>query len=176
LTSTQHSEIVPCVSTDGSQCVSKTAGGVFAFSGRQARGRSADTHDYLEKIRGTNRARLSADFTPEWMLIPMAPGIHSKMLQIDTLGEPGSGIVHYSPLVAHYFAHIPLCSARPGWAVFVASRSLVRLRGLALCKTRQAGRHNFVNLHSAELGIDFLEVTVLVFFKTPNSQNRVADM
>jgi len=98
------------------------------------------------------------------------------MLQIDTLGEPGSGMVHYSPLVAHYFAHIPLCSARPGWAVFVASRSLVRLRGLAPCKTKQAGRHNFVHLHSAELGIDFLEVTVLAFFKTQNSQNRVADM
>jgi len=83
----------------------------------------------------------------------MAPGIHSKMLQIETLGEPGLGIVHYSPLVAHYFAHIPLCSTRPGWAVFVASRSFVGLRGLAPCKTKQAGRNNFVHLHSAELRV-----------------------
>jgi len=85
-------------------------------------------------------------------------------------------MLHYSRAVAQYFRDLPLCSAHSTWDAFVNTRTLARLQAIGPCKTEQTTRDNFVFFHSSELGIDFVDSTVLAFFKTTNGHNCMADM
>jgi len=176
LESTQHVAVVACVSTGSSQCVTQPSNGVFSHPDEHSGGRIVDTYVFLEQFRGSNRARLSADSTPRKGPFDTMQIVNPAMMQIEMVGGFGSGMVHYNRPVAHYFASIPLCSSRAGWQVFVTLRTFSRLRAISPCRTRQNGRQNFVYFHPAELGLQFSVSTILAFFKTPNAQNRIADM
>lgn len=180
LVGTQHIGIVACASTSATQCQQEPIRGlsVLPITGPNIAGPS--TLVYVQHTRGSNILQMYADTAPEWTQkrrqAAEAAAIDVRLLTIAVVGASGMGMVHYNRAVAQYFHSLPLCSAHITWGAFVSARTLARLQAIGPCKTEQTTRDNFVFFHSAELGIDFVDSTVLAFFKTANGHNCVADM
>jgi hypothetical protein len=144
-----------------------------------------DTTVMLHSIRGSNQMRMHADFTPQHKVTTavsaakrnvLVPSRSTAGLPIQVLPGPPSGLVQYPAFVDEYFESMPFCNTQPSWPAFAAARTLHVLRQLSPCKTWQRGRDNGVYLHTAELGVAFLEQTVLAFYKTDRGRDRVANM
>ena len=180
LVGSKHTDIVACVSTGGPQCQELPVKGLVAKhkTGRNIAG--PPTQIYLQSTRGRNYAQMHADVTPDWTQkrrqAADAAAVDLRLLKVAIVGLHGTGMLHYTRPVALYFATLPLCSSNINWASFLATPTMNRLQSIVPCKTRQAMRDNFIFLHPAELGVDFIDSTILAFFKSENGHNRAADM
>ena len=176
LSSTRYADALACVSGTDPQCVPQTIQGLQAVRPRGPAELGAPTQVVLESTRGDNRMVLGAVFTPNWTPFRTPRVMDERELRVQTVAAPGSGRVHYNNAVTRYFAGLPFCFDHENWSDFYVSRTVALLESMCPCKTRQNGRDNFVYYHSAELGMHFLDATVLAFFKTPGGHNSVADM
>jgi len=180
LVGTQQTDIVACASTGGTQCQEFPIRGLTALPKTGLNIAGPSTRIYLQHTRGSNIAQMYADTTPDWTQkrrqAAEAAAVDVRLLKVAIVGASGTGMLHYNQSVAQYFHSLPLCSAHITWSIFLNSRTLARLQTIGPCKTEQTQRDNFVFFHSAELGIDFIDSTVLAFFKTANGHNRAADM
>jgi len=176
LQSARYMDITACVSTGSSPCLPKLVQGLPAMRARGPSELGPATQVYLDGTRGSNRMRMSADFTADWRPMRMPASQRVRELLLETVGAAGSGMIHYKPVVAHYFAGLPLCTESAGWDAFDLVRTLAYLEAIGPCKTRQAERNNFVYYHTVEIGVHFAEATVFAFFKTFRGHNCVADM
>jgi len=174
----EHTDVIACVSNrthvsaspniTGETCVLLTGVGSL----------ETETTVMLHSIRGSNQMRMHAHFTPQSAAksTVFEPSRSTAELPIQVLPGPPSGLVQYPLFVHEYFDSMPFCNTKPSWAAFVALRTLHVLRQLSPCKTWQRGRDNGVYLHAAELGVAFLEQTVVAFYQTNRGRNSVANM
>ena len=176
LESARYIDTTACVSTGSSQCLPQLVQGLPAVRARGPSELGPATQVYLDKVRGSNRMRMSADFTADWRQLRMPASQRVRQLLLETVGAAGSGMIHYKPAVARYFAGLPLCTDSAGWQAFDLVRTLAHLEAIGPCRTRQAERNNFVYYHTVEVGVHFTEPTVFAFFKTFHGHNCVADM
>jgi len=176
LSSVHYADALACVSGTNPQCVPRIIQGLQAVRPRGPDELGTPTHVFLESTRGDNRMVLGVVFTPNWTPFRIPTGMDERELRIQTVLLPGSGRVHYETAVTRYFAGLPFCFDHENWSDFYVSRTMALLKSMCPCKTKQNGRDNFVYYHSAELGMHFLDETVLAFFKTPGGHNSVADM
>jgi len=176
LQSARYMDITACVSTGSSPCLPKLVQGLPAVRARGPSELGPATQVYLEKIRGSNRMRMSADFTADWRPLRMPASQRVRELLLRNVGAAGSGMIHYKPVVAHYFAGLPWCTDSAGWDAFDLARTLAHLEAIGPCKTLQAERNNFVYYHTVEAGVHFTDATVFAFFKTFHGHNCIADM
>ena len=176
LESARYIDTTACVSTGSSQCLPQLVQGLPAVRARGPSELGPATQVYLDKTRGSNHMRMSADFTADWRPLRMPTSQRVRELLLETVGTPGSGMIHYKPALARYFAGLLLCTDSAGWQAFDLERTLAHLEAIGPCRTRQAERNNFVYYHAVEVGVHFTEPTVFAFFKTFHGHNCGADM
>jgi len=171
-----YTDILACVSEYNPECEQQSVQGLLSMRPRGPSQLGAATQVLLKTIRGNNRMQWSAIFTPDWVPFRIPTSMDERELRIQTVTSLGSGMIHYESPVSHYFASLPFCFDHANWSSFHVARTMDIFKSICPCKTRQEGRDNFVIYHSVELGIQFLDETVLAFFKTPSGHNCVADM
>jgi len=180
LVGTQQTDIVACASTSATYCQELPIRGLSALPITGLNIAGPPTRIYVQHTRGSNVAQVYPHAAPDWTQkrrqAAEAAAVDVHLLKVAIIGASGTGMLHYKRSVAQYFQSLPLCSAHSTWTTFLNSRTLARLQTIGPCKTEQTRRDNCVFFHSAELGNDFIDSTVLAFFKTANGHNRAADM
>jgi len=174
----EHTDVIACVSNRTHVAASPSITGETCVVQTEVGSLETDTTVILHSIRGSSQMRMHAHFTPQSPAksIVLQPLRSTVALPIQVLPGPPSGLVQYPVFVREYFDSMPFCNTKPSWSAFVATRTLHVLRQLSACKTWQRGRDNGVYFHAAELGVAFLEHTVVAFYQTDRGRNRVANM
>ena len=171
-------ESVTCLSSDAIFNVGDSSATCAPYArNRPFRGAGIATGIFLHHVRGSNKMVITSDFSPiSPSSLDAGSKPHDAFLRIEILPGEFTGMVHYDRFVEIYFNNLPLCSSQLTWPSHAAARTFVTARRICPCKARQSNRGTFVYLHAVEFGIDFSDQTVVVFYKTPDGRNRLADL